>query len=158
MARNEVHIDAPREQVYALLSDPRTYGCWVVGSQRIRAADAHWPAPGSAFDHRVGVGPFGIKDHTDVLSAHAPELLELCARASPFPPARVRLHLTERDGGTRLVMDEAPASRLLSVLLGPIGHRLLWLRNVEALRRLKALAEGQIPLPVGTLPPRDARA
>jgi uncharacterized protein YndB with AHSA1/START domain len=156
MARNEVHISAPREQVYALLSDPRTYGCWVVGSQRIRAADTDWPAPGSSFDHRVGLGPLGLKDHTDVLAARAPELLELCARASPLPPARVRLHLTERDGGTHVVMEEAPANRWLSMLIGPIGHRLLWLRNVEALRRLKALAEGHIPLPAGSLPPREA--
>jgi uncharacterized protein YndB with AHSA1/START domain len=156
MARNEVQIDAPREQVFALLSDPRTYGYWVVGSQRIRAADPHWPDPGSAFDHRVGVGPFGLKDHTDVLSARAPELLELCARASPLPPARIRLQLTERGGGTHLVMEEAPANRLLSRLIGPIGHRLLWLRNVEALRRLKDLAEGRTPLPAGSLPPRDA--
>jgi uncharacterized protein YndB with AHSA1/START domain len=155
MARNETVIDAPREQVYALLSDARAYGIWVVGSQKIRAADPQWPAPGSAFDHRVGVGPFGIKDHTDVIAAREPEELELIARASPFPPARVHLRLTERDDGTHVVMEEAPVDRRLSRLIGPIGHRLLWLRNVEALRRLKSLAEGRTPLPTGELPPRE---
>ena len=53
-------------------------------------------------------------------------------------------------------MEEAPANRWLSRMMGPLGHRLLWLRNVEALRRLKALAEGRIPLPGGSLPPREA--
>ena len=156
MARNHVRINAPREQVYALLSDPRTYGYWVVGSQRIRAADPHWPAPGASFDHRVGVGPVGLNDHTDVLSAHEPEMIELCARAAPLPPARVRIHLAEHEDGTEVVMEEAPANRLLSLLLGPIGHRLLWLRNTQSLRRLKGLAEGRIPLPSGTLPHREA--
>ncbi len=158
MARNEIQIDAPRESVYALLSDPRTYGSWVVGSSAVRAADPDWPAPGTAFEHRVGVWRFALHDHTDVVSVQPPEELVLVAHASPFPPARIRLWLREQSGGTRVVMEEAPASPLLSLLLTPLGHRLLWLRNVEALRRLKALAEGRVPLPTGPLPPREALA
>jgi uncharacterized protein YndB with AHSA1/START domain len=156
MARNEIDIDAPREQVYGLLKDPRTYGIWVVGSRKIRAADPDWPAPGTAFDHRVGVGPLIIHDHTDVVAAREPEELELIARAAPLPPARIHLQLIDRDGATHLVMEEEPLNPLLSRLLTPVGHRLLWLRNVEALRRLKALAEGRAPLPTGELPPREA--
>ena len=95
MARNEVQIAAPREQVYALLSDPRSYGCWVVGSQRIRAADANWPAPGSSFDHRVGVGPLGLKDHTDVIAVPRPGAARalrpgVAAAAGPGPAAPQR--------------------------------------------------------------------
>ena len=158
MARNEIEIDAPRESVYAVLSDPRSYGCWVVGSSAIRAADPDWPAPGSAFDHRVGLWRFALHDHTDVVTARPPEELVLIAHASPFPPARIHLRLTERAGATRVILEEAPTSRLLSLLLTPLGHRVLWLRNLEALRRLKGLAEGRIPRPTGSLPPRTALA
>ena len=98
-----------------------------------------------------------VADRTSVLTVQEPELLELLARASPLPPARVRLQLIPQGDGTRLRMEEEPASRLLSILLGPVGHRLLWLRNVRSLRRLRDLAEGRLPPPDGELPPRPER-
>ncbi|MDQ6745087.1 MAG: SRPBCC family protein [Actinomycetota bacterium] len=155
MATNEIFIEAPPEQVFELLSDPRSYGEWVVGAHSIRTADGEWPAPGSAFDHRVGVGPLTLNDHTSVISSRWPATIELLARASPLPPARVTLRLHRKGQGTRLTMVEAPANRLLSLMLGPVGHWMLWLRNVESLRRLKLLAEGEAPLPAGRLPERD---
>jgi uncharacterized protein YndB with AHSA1/START domain len=155
VARNEIFIDAPAEQVFELLGDPRTFSRWVVGARAVRAADETWPEPGSAFDHAVGVGPLQLRDHTSVVSAAAPETIELHARAKPFPPARVRLQLRPEGNGTRVTMDEAPANRLLSLLLGPLGHFMVGLRNAEALRRLKLLAEGKAPLPTETLPERD---
>src|SRR5436305_5978102 len=66
VARSEVFIDAPAEQVFELLGDPRTFSRWVVGARAVRAADATWPQPGTAFDHAVGIGPLQLRDHTSV--------------------------------------------------------------------------------------------
>jgi uncharacterized protein YndB with AHSA1/START domain len=155
VARNEIFIDAPPEQIFELLGDPRTFSRWVVGARSVRAADITWPEPGTAFDHSVGIGPLQLRDHTSVVSNDAPQAIELHARAKPFPPARVRMQLQSEGSGTRVTMDEAPANRLFSLLLGPLGHWLVAVRNAEALRRLKRLAEGKTPLPTEPLPERD---
>ncbi len=154
MARNETFIDAPPEAVFDVLADPRTYGEWVVGSSEIRAADGHWPAPGSKFDHSVGIQPLVIKDHTEVVAARPPVMLELRARARPLPTARVTLHLQPDGDGTRVTMIEDPANWMLNLLAGPAGHLAIRLRNSESLRRLKALAEGTARRPAHALPER----
>jgi uncharacterized protein YndB with AHSA1/START domain len=158
MARNEIFIEAAPAAVFSVLSDPRSYGEWVVGSREIRAADPDWPAAGAAFEHSVGIGWLSVSDHTSVISARAPECLELRARARPLPSARVRLQLHSEGTGTRVTMIEEPFNPVLSVMLGPVGHWLMKLRNVEALRRLKRLAEGDAPRPRGALPQREPTA
>jgi uncharacterized protein YndB with AHSA1/START domain len=154
MARNEIEIAAPPEAVWDVLADARCYGVWVVGSSEVRAADADWPAPGTAFDHRVGVGPLTLADHTEVLAAQRPSWLQLLAHARPLPPARVSIDLTPEDGRTRVVMHEDIEPLLLRVPLWPVSEPAIRLRNLEALRRLKGLAEGTIPWPSGPLEPR----
>jgi uncharacterized protein YndB with AHSA1/START domain len=144
--------------VFEVLADPRTYAQWVVGSHEIRAADSDWPAPGAAFDHTVGRPPLRIKDHTAVVAATPPVMLELRARARPLPTARITLHLQPERHGTRVTMIEDPASRLLTLLAGPVTHLSIRLRNRESLRRLKAIAEGRVPRPAGALPPRPNRS
>jgi Polyketide cyclase / dehydrase and lipid transport len=151
VARNEAFIAAPLERVFGVLSDPRSYGDWVPGSKAIRAADPDWPAPGTGFDHTLVIG---LADHTSVCSALAPVMLELRARARPLGSADVALHLQPEAEGTRVTMIEDPANRALSVLIGPLGHGLIKLRNVEALRRLKRLAEEDAPSAPAELPPR----
>jgi uncharacterized protein YndB with AHSA1/START domain len=151
VARNEAFIAAPLERVYEVLSDPGSYGDWVPGSRAIRAADSGWPAPGTAFDHTLVIG---LADHTSVCSALAPVMLELRARARPLGSAVVMLQLQPEDDGTRVTMIEDPASRALSVLIGPLGHGLIKLRNIESLRRLKRLAEEDAPSVPAKLPPR----
>ncbi|MFY9488812.1 MAG: hypothetical protein WAP35_08995 [Solirubrobacterales bacterium] len=54
MSRAEVMIEAPIERVFAVLSNPRSYAHWVIGSDRIREADQSWSAVGSEFKHVVG--------------------------------------------------------------------------------------------------------
>ena len=154
MARNQIIVSAPPEAVFEVLADARCYGQWVVGSSEIRAADPEWPAPGTAFDHRVGVGPLKTADCTEVLSSQAPRYLELLAHASPLPPARVRLELSPEDGGTRITMLEDVDDPVLRKVLWPVVQPTTWIRNLESLRRLRALAEGRSPRPSGELPPR----
>ena len=155
MARNEIDIAVPPEDVFAVLSNARSYSHWVVGSREVRAVDATWPDRGSAFDHTVGTGPFGLKDHTYVEQVDPPFLLRLRARARPFPSARVTLSLEPAGEGTHVTMVEDPAFPLGPTLIGPLGHVAIKLRNAESLKRLKRLAEGQTSVPDGELSARE---
>ena len=128
------------EAVWDALADPETYADWVVGSQRIRAADAAWPAPGSRFHHTVGVGPLSVDDHTECLEADAPIRLRLRAKARPLGTAQVTLELAPSGDGTYVRMTENPDG-LSSVLgLNPLVHLLTMARNAESLRRLEQIA------------------
>jgi hypothetical protein len=51
-------------------------------------------------------------------------------------------------------MVEDFANRPLNAIAGPLGHAAIWLRNREALRRLKGLAEGTLPRPRGRIATR----
>ena len=141
MARNEIHIAAPPEAVFSLLSDPAAYGDWVVGSRRIRNADPDFPAVGARFHHQVGVPPLVLNDHTEVLANEAPTRLVLRAKTRPFATARVELRLTPEDAGTSVVLLEGagdlPSRLVLNRLTDPLVHA----RNTRSLQRLRRLAE-----------------
>jgi uncharacterized protein YndB with AHSA1/START domain len=141
VARTEIVIAAAPERVFAVLSDPGAYANWVVGAQAIRSADPDWPAPGSALYHTVGAGPLSLRDRTRVVDSEAPVMLELHARARPLPAANVTLWLTPEGDGTRVTMLESPSQPVLSLLIGPVGHLALHVRNQESLRRLRDLCE-----------------
>ena len=128
------------DAVWAALADAGTYGDWVVGSRRIRDADAAWPAPGSRFHHTVGVGPLSVDDHTESLEADAPSLLRLRAKARPFGTAQVTLELAPRDGGTFVRMTENPDGLSAVLGLNPLVHLLTMVRNAESLKRLEQIA------------------
>ena len=133
MARNEIFISAPVEDVFELLADPRAYARWVVGSREIRAADRQWPAPGARFAHTIGIPPVLIKDDTMVVDARPPVRLQLRAQARPLPSARITLDLQPDGDGTRLTMIEDLENVILNLAAGPLGHIAIRLRNREAL-------------------------
>jgi uncharacterized protein YndB with AHSA1/START domain len=134
--------DVSAEDVFAVLADADTYGHWVVGSDTIRDADAGFPAKGTRFHHRVGVGPIKTNDHTEVLEVNRPFLLELRANARPFGTAHVKLLMTPRGpDSTDITMIETGADPLSRVMFNPLTAPLIKMRNVESLRRLKRLAE-----------------
>ena len=141
MAKNETEMTVPPERVFEVLSDPESYAYWVVGSSKIRDADARWPAPGSRFHHRVGMGPIGVNDHTEVLDSQPPERLKLRARARPLGTAIVTLHIRATPAGSHVVMTEDAGDPLSRIGINPLTQWALHLRNVESLRRLKKLAE-----------------
>jgi len=143
MARNRVHIHAPPEKVFAVLSDPRCYPEWVVGAAGIRDYDEEFPAVGSHFQHRVGHAAVGVKDSSEVLEVDPPRRIVLKAKARPLGTARVEIELKGGAGGTELLMEETPGDRLTSLVAGnPLGEAALRVRNAEALARLKRLVEG----------------
>jgi uncharacterized protein YndB with AHSA1/START domain len=140
MARNERHIPAPPERVFAVLADPRSYAYWVVGSDTIRDADPSWPAVGSRIHHRVGVGPLKIDDHTEVVAMEPGRRLVLHAKARPLGTARVELDLEPRGGGTLVTMVEEAGDPLSKLVLNPLTDVLVRKRNDASLRRLEELA------------------
>lgn len=141
MARNEVFIAASPEDVFAVLADAESYGDWVVGAERIRGADAHWPAPGSRFRHRFRIGPLAIDDETAVEESERPVYLRLRAFARPLGSARVTLSLQPEWDGTRVTMVENPGDCLTALVFTPLMHLAVRVRNAESLRRLKRIAE-----------------
>ncbi len=141
MAITEAQFAVPPERVFTVLSDPNGYGDWVVGSHSIRDADPHWPAAGARFHHRVGVGPFTVNDHTEVLEADPPHRLVLRARARPLGTAKVEIVLAARDGGTHVTMKEVAGDPLSKLALNRLTDPLVHMRNVESLRRLQRISE-----------------
>jgi len=143
VARDETFIPASPAAVWQVLSEPRSYGHWVVGSKEIRDVEGNWPDPGSRFHHSVGIGPFTVKDHTESEKAVAERRLELKAKARPLGTAKVTLELTPEGNGTRVVMIEDPGDALTALVFNPLTHLLVRGRNAESLRRLGELAVGR---------------
>lgn len=150
MATVETHVDASPERCFEVLSDPRSYAYWVVGSREIRAADPDWPAPGSKFHHTVAGG---LEDHTVVEDVEPNRCLRLRARARPFGTAFVTVTMNGEEGGSLLRLEEEPADALTRLFFNPVLDRLLHARNVGSIERLKELAEGDVPMPAGPLEP-----
>ncbi len=136
-------MTVPPERVFEVLTDPTAYGEWVVGAHSVRGADDRWPDKGSRFHHRVGGGPFTLRDHTEVVDIVVPRRLQLRARARPFGTAMVTVEVQrDGDGGSRVLMTEDGADPFTRLALGnPVSQRLLFARNAESLRRLKRLVE-----------------
>jgi uncharacterized protein YndB with AHSA1/START domain len=142
MAATSMRFDVPPERAFEVLSQPRSYAFWVTGARSVEDHDPNWPAPGSSFRHTQGVAPLVITDTTSVVSADPPRRLELEARVRPFLVVRIVLELEPNGAGTSVTIDEWPVGGLLELPLKiPPGPQLIQLRNKEALRRLRRLAE-----------------
>lgn len=112
-----------------------------MGTSKIRDADSHYPAVGSRLYHRIGLGPLGIRDHTEVLELEPNRRIVLDAHLRPIGRARVRLTLEPYEDGTRVLMEEGPADFWSRITMGgPVAQPLLRLRNTEALSRLRRVA------------------
>jgi uncharacterized protein YndB with AHSA1/START domain len=148
MARNDRLIDAPPSAVFEVLSDPRSYAYWVIGSREVRDMDPEWPRPGTRFHHTVNVGPLRVQDYTSVEEVEADRRLQLRAKARPFGTARIELELEPADGdGTRVTIVEQAADPLTAFVFQPLTHLAVRRRNALSLERLAELAEGRKPMP-----------
>jgi uncharacterized protein YndB with AHSA1/START domain len=135
-------IERPPEVVYATLADPHSYPSWLVGARAIRSVDPGWPAAGTQFHHRVGIGgPLEVADSTSSLGAAPPHRLELEVRARPLGRGRVTFELEPQGGGTEVTFVEEPvgALRWLRPLLDPFTR----VRNLRSLDLLRELVEGE---------------
>jgi uncharacterized protein YndB with AHSA1/START domain len=141
MAINRKLMKADPQRVYEVLTDAGAYADWVVGAHRIRDTDATWPAVGSRLHHRVGIGPLRLNDHTEVIESDPPERFVLRARARPFGTAKVTMQLEAAAGGTAVTMTEVAGDPLSRLAINPFTDWLLYLRNIESLRRLARIGE-----------------
>jgi uncharacterized protein YndB with AHSA1/START domain len=141
VATNEADFSVPPARVFEVLSQPESYADWVVGSDTIRDADSNWPAAGSRFYHRVGVGPIKVEDHTEVLEVEWPTRLVLRARARPLGTAIVKLLITPTETGCHVTMTEVAGDPLSKLAINRLTDPLVHARNVESLRRLQRICE-----------------
>lgn len=141
MAYTSRELDAPAAEVWAVIVDPHTYPRWLIGASEIRGVDPQWPAPGSAFHHRIGVGPFKLADKTTVKAIDEGRRLELAVRARPLVAATVRFGLVSDGRRTVLSFEEEPDPRLLGNLVRPVVDPLTHVRNHRSLRRLEQVVD-----------------
>ena len=141
MSVTETYVNAPPGDVFRVLSDPCGYAHWVVGASRTRKADSAWPQPGSRFHHTQGFFGIGVPDNTEVLVADPPERLVLEARIRPFAVNKVEMRLRAKGGGTQVTMIEYPTGGIAKIVPRRLTDVALHLRNIEALRRLRRMAE-----------------
>jgi uncharacterized protein YndB with AHSA1/START domain len=135
------HMSASPQAIWDVLASAGEYRHWVVGSRDVHGADDGFPEPGTRFYHAVGVGPFRVHDHTEVLAADPPLRLQLRAKARPVGIALVTLEIeSDGGGGARVRMSERPDGVYAPLSLNPLVHVLIKLRNLESLRRLERRA------------------
>lgn len=142
MATNERFMPLAAETIWDALTDPGGYGYWVVGSKFIRDVDDDWPAVGSSFHHKVGVGPLTINDHSQIVESERPRLFRMRVKARPAGTAIVSLRMEPRpaDGGTLVRFSENPDGVFAWLSLNPATHLFTLARNAESLARLEELA------------------
>lgn len=99
-----------------MLSDPRPYAFFVVGTKRIRRFDPGWPAHGAALHHTVGVGPFVLRDATRAVEVDPPRRLLLHAGLRPLGTTQITFTLVSVGERTEVVMEEWPID-------GPVARR-----------------------------------
>lgn len=139
-------IQAPADEVFAVLADGWSYASWVVGASHIRDVDDTWPAVAARIHHSVGPWPCTIQDVTAVRAVDPPHSIELDARLWPIGGAVVRVEL-RAVGPTscEAVMIERAVSGPGRFVPHALQTLLLVPRNRESLSRLADLAEGGYP-------------
>jgi len=133
------------DAVLAVLADGWSYSTWVVGTARIRAVDADWPAPGSKILHSVGLWPALLNDETVVRAWDPDRGIELQARGWPAGEARVRVEVVPAPDGCAIRIAEDAEKGPGTLVPRPLRSAVIAPRNVETLRRLAFLAERRSP-------------
>jgi hypothetical protein len=143
MSTNVREMACSPEAVFEVLGDGWLFPSWVVGASRMRDVDAAWPAKGSALQHSFGVWPAVIDDETIVLEYDPPRRMVIRPKGWPIGEAMVEIDVKPRGSGCVVRITEAavkgPGALVPSGLLDPV----LYIRNIETLRRLAYLAEGR---------------
>lgn len=130
-------LAASPAEVFAVLSDPRTYPDWLDGAQRIRRVDPGFPRPGTAFDHSVGPSPATtVDDSTEVVAVEPARRLVLRVHVGPVD-GTVELRVTPHPHGAEVCFRERPDGWART--LTPVLRLLLHGRNLDSLRRLEAV-------------------
>lgn len=144
MAYTSRIIRAPIDVVWDVLIDPYTYPDWLIGAEAIRDLDDSWPAIGSRFHHRVGIGWLSIPDHSEVEDVIEPELLRLAVRARPFVSAVATFRLVGDGNTTVVTIEEEPSVNVIGTIVRPLMDPLIHVRNHRSLGRLDHLVAARM--------------
>ncbi|MGW4502886.1 SRPBCC family protein [Micromonospora sp. NPDC004336] len=137
-------IEAPPEQVWAVLADGWTYSDWVVGTVHVRDVDDAWPRVGSQLHHKAGPWPLSLQDSSTVLACEPPRRLVIRAGLWPAGEAIVVFTLEEVGAGaTRVRIGEDFAAGPLRWVRNKVNDLVLHQRNKETLTRLADIAKRQ---------------
>lgn len=136
-------MKASPQKVWDVLADGWLYPVWVVGATRMRDVDAHWPQVGARLHHSAGVWPAVVDDTTEVLEVTPGSRLRLRARGWPAGEAEVVITLTPQGDQTLVEIVEDAVSGPGRLVPAPLRQPMIHVRNVEAMRRLAAIAEGR---------------
>jgi hypothetical protein len=123
--------------IFSVLRDGWSYARWVVGTSKIRAVDDGWPQPGARLHFRLGRGPLSKDDETRSMRLVDGSELELEAVGRPLGTARVDFRVDKVRDGSLVTIIEHPTKGPLATLHNPGFELLVYLRNVETLRRLE---------------------
>lgn len=152
MARNVRVYDCPPEAVFDVFRDGWLFPVWVVGASRMRAMDRSWPAEGSRIHHSFGAWPLLIDDTTSMLEWDPPHRMRIQARGWPLGEAQVEVTVEPHRRGCRVVIRENPSKGPGTLVPGFLMQPMLFLRNIETLRRLGLVAVGRWALRTGAEP------
>jgi uncharacterized protein YndB with AHSA1/START domain len=141
----EIEIDAPPEDVYAVMMDPGRLGEWVTIHREV--ADAPEPplTEGDSFEQKMALAGKSFKVTWTVARAEAPNAADWEGRGPAGSGARVAYRIEPADGGSHVRYEnefDFPAG-----FLGSIAGRLLVRSPAEkeakrSLEQLKGLLEG----------------
>jgi uncharacterized protein YndB with AHSA1/START domain len=134
-------VQAPPEQVFAVLADGWSYSDWVVGTVHIRDVDPNWPQVGTELHHKAGPWPLSLHDSSKVLECEPNRRLKLRAGLWPLGSAIVETVLEPvGEHATRVTLKEDFEAGPLLWARNKINDLLLHRRNIESLRRLSDIA------------------
>jgi hypothetical protein len=143
MAKNVRILHCRPEDVFDVLADAWLFTTWVVGASRMRAVDPGWPAVGTQLHHSFGVWPVVIDDATTVLTWEPSHRMVIQPKGWPLGEARVELIVEEHRRGCKVTIIENPVAGPGTWVPSFLMQPLLWVRNVETLRRLGWVAVGR---------------
>jgi len=137
VAVNRRYMPFEPASIFGVLRDGTSYARWVVGTREIRSVDDDWPAAGARLHYRIGWGPAKKDDETKVVRLQDGTELELEAVGRPLGSARVDFRVDAVRDGSLVTIIEHPLSGPLRTYHNPAFELLVFLRNVETLRRLE---------------------
>jgi hypothetical protein len=138
MAVNRRFVPHPPAKIFAVLRDGYSYERWVVGTTTIRNVEPDWPQAGSRLHYQLGRSPARKDDETRSLSFRPDTLLELEAVGRPLGTFRIEFWVEPVRGGSLITLTEHASKGLARrVLRNSAVDLLIWLRNLETLRRLE---------------------
>lgn len=95
-----VKLDAPPDEVWELLMDPRRLGEWVSAHREVMDLPDLPLTTGDSFRQKLGVGPVSFKVTWEVVEARRPEFACWRGKGPGGSTATVTYELDEIDGGT----------------------------------------------------------